>query len=84
MSVTDLIQININSGLQNIASGTTDNFYYNINVPSEQIARINSVSLISCSLPKSFYQINELNNEFTLVENAVYIPITVIAGNYSA
>jgi hypothetical protein len=55
MSVSDVIQININSSLQNIVSGTSDNFLYNINVPSEQIARINSVSLISCSLPKSFY-----------------------------
>ena len=80
--ITNLIALNINSSKQNILSGTSDNFNYLLNVPADKINHVTNVSLVSCSLPKSFYQINELNNSFTLIENGTPLTINIIPGNY--
>ena len=79
-----LLSYNINSSKQNIQSGTSDNFTYLFNIPASALTHVNSVSVVSISLPKSFYQINEQNNVFTLIENSVPIIITMIPGNYSS
>lgn len=81
--ISNLISYNINSGKNNIISGSTDNFNYNVNLPADYVSVLNSVSVISCSLPKSFYQINEQNNIFYLVEDGQLITITVTPGNYT-
>lgn len=41
------------------------------------------VSLMKLQLPKSFYQINETNNTFDLVEDGVPVTKTIPEGNYS-
>lgn len=83
MSISNLLTYNINSSKNNIQSGTSDNFTYNVVLPADVLKKINSVSVSSVTIPKSFYQINENNNTFIISENNVDINITLIAGNYS-
>lgn len=81
--ISNLISVNINSSPFNVNSGTTDNFNYTINLPADLFNRLNAVSITSITLPKSFYQINELNNTFTIIEDITSIPITITPGNYN-
>ncbi len=83
MSISDLITVNINSSLNNIISGTTDNFTYQVSLPADLLQQFNAVSVISWSLPKSFYQINENNNDFVLNEDNQAIPLSITPGNYN-
>lgn len=59
----------------NADSGTISNFKYTINLPSKH----NRVSLVQCSIPKSFYIINDGYNTFS-INSTQY---TVTEGNYS-
>ena len=82
-SISNLISININSNTNNILSGTTDNFVYQVSFPADKWKEINAVSVSSITLPKSFYQINENNNTFILTEFTTNTTVTIPAGNYN-
>jgi hypothetical protein len=85
--ITDLISYNINS--KNRLSGTSNNFYINIEIPKDKLENINYVSLVSLCFPKSFYQISNNNNNFTYIEydNILNIEYTyniiIDIGNYT-
>lgn len=85
--ITDLISYNINS--KNRISGTSNNFYINIEIPKDKLENINYCSLVSLCFPKSFYQISNNNNNFTYIEydNILNIEysynIIIDIGNYT-
>lgn len=85
--ITDLISYNINS--KNRISGSSHDFYINIEIPKDKLENINFVSLTSLCFPKSFYQISNNNNNFTYIEqdislNIIYEHNIIIdIGNYS-
>ena len=79
--IDNLISYNITS--KNRINGHTHNFNININIPSDVISKINYVSITDISIPKSFYQIENNYNTFSLYENNVLITITLPPGNYS-
>lgn len=79
--IDNLISYNITS--KNRINGPTHNFNININIPSDVISKINYVSITDISIPKSFYQIENNYNTFSLYENNVLITITLPPGNYS-
>jgi hypothetical protein len=85
--ITDLISYNINS--KNRVSGTSHDFYINLELPKEKLNNLDYVSLVSLCFPKSFYQVSENNNNFTYIEenlttNQIYnYNIILDIGNYS-
>jgi hypothetical protein len=79
--IDNLISYNITS--KNRINGPTHNFNININIPSDVISKINYVSITDISIPKSFYQIENNYNTFSLYEDDILITITLAPGNYS-
>lgn len=79
--IDNLISYNITS--KNRTSGLTNNFYISIDIPSDIVNKINYVSISDISIPKSFYQIENGYNTFSLYENNILITITLPSGNYS-
>ena len=66
---------------ENRVSGTASDFTYLLEIdPNKEYTH---TSLISCSIPKTFYSIQENYNTFILVENSVETTITMPAGNYT-
>lgn len=59
--------------------GTSSNFTYHIYPPKNY----NKFSLVSCSIPKTFYMIQDGYNTFIVEENGVQHTITIPIGNYS-
>lgn len=72
-----LFYINSRTRLQ----GTDSDFTYQIDLP--QSNDYDSVCMLQCMIPKSFYLIQSGYNTFTLVEGASSATITIPAGNYS-
>ena len=65
----------------NRINGTDSSFSYQFqNLNSDEFDR---VVLLSASIPKSFYLIQNLANTFTLKENSTSVTITVPQGNYN-
>lgn len=60
-------------------SGTVSDFTYDIVPPR----KFNRFSLVSCSIPKTFYMIQDTYNTFIVEENGVQRTITIPPGNYS-
>jgi hypothetical protein len=79
--IDNLISYNITS--KNRIDGSTNDFSINLNIPNDIINNITHVSVTNISIPKSFYQIENGFNTFSLYENNVLISITLPAGNYS-
>jgi hypothetical protein len=69
----------INSHFKN--SGSDSDFIYTININNN--LDVDSVVLLDCSIPKSFYMIQDGTNTFTLVEGSYNTVISVTPGNYS-
>jgi hypothetical protein len=69
----------INSG--NRISGTNSRF--TVNIPILPTDEFDHVSLLQATIPKSFYQVRNTLNTFTLTEGAQNVTITVPRGNYS-
>lgn len=65
----------------NRLSGTDGNFSYEL--PIESSADYDSVVLLGCSIPKSYYIVQEGLNTFTIQEGLLFGTVTVPAGNYS-
>ena len=61
-------------------SGTHSNFTFSISFNNQEFDR---VSVLSVSVPKTFYLVNEQNNKFILQEEDVNTEITLTVGNYS-
>ena len=69
--------VDINSGN---GSGTTSNFTIQLPVLD---SRYDRVSIVSASIPKTYYNISAPYNTFILVEGAISVVCTVTPGNYS-
>lgn len=65
----------------NRLSGSDGNFSYELKIDSS--ADYDSVVVLGCSIPKSFYIVQAGFNTFTLLEGNQPATITVPAGNYS-
>lgn len=63
--------------------GTVNSFTHVVNIGDN--SQYDSVGIISSTIPKTYYNCNSLNNNnvFTLVENAVDIPIVIPVGDYN-
>jgi hypothetical protein len=62
-------------------SGTSDNFTYNINLPSDK--KFNKVVVLDALIPKSYWLIQNGYNTFQLTENGVTATVTLPVGNYN-
>lgn len=63
-------------------AGTTDNFTYEINIPGG--ANYDSVSVVQCNIPISYYLVQDGFNTFHLQEGATVATVTIPPANYSA
>lgn len=79
--IDNLITYNITS--KNRLEGSTNNFIIKLNIPVDIINIITNVSITDISIPKSFYQIENGFNTFSLYENDELITIILPAGNYT-
>lgn len=61
-------------------SGTSSNFNIVYNLPNNNYDKI---ALLSCSIPKSYYNVTIYNNTFTLKENTTSVLITLPVGSYN-
>jgi hypothetical protein len=73
--------LDINS--QNRVSGTDGNFFYNINLPTNEGHKYNRVVVTECSIPKSYYMVQAGFNTFILREGASSVTVTITPGNYT-
>ena len=71
--------IHINSSFRQ--SGDDSDFI--INIPLKKNNRFNRVSVISASIPKSYYLIPDGENTFIIEENSVQTTVAIPPGNYS-
>ena len=62
-------------------SGTSDNFTYNINLPSDK--KFNKVVVLDALIPKSYWLVQNGYNTFQLTENGVTATVTLPVGNYN-
>lgn len=62
-------------------SGTTSNFLYNFQIPSE--SNYDSIVVLAASIPKSYYLISSSNDEFILTEDNIAVNIHIPSGNYT-
>ena len=74
-------QFNLNSGNALDSTSTSSSFSVTIKIPPHET--FTHVCLLSCSIPKSYYLIQDGYNTFTLSENNVNTVVTIPAGNYS-
>lgn len=65
----------------NRINGTDSDFY--IELAIDPHADYNQCCLLSCSIPKSYYAVQEGYNSFTIIEDSTPRVITMIKGNYS-
>ena len=63
-------------------AGTTENFTYELNIPSG--SSYDSVSVIQANIPVSYYLVQSGFNTFTLQEGVTSVTVTIPVGNYSA
>ncbi len=61
--------------------GTHSDFTYTLNIDTNK--EFDRVTVLSASIPKSFYLIQDGQNTMTLNENGVNITLTLPAGNYT-
>jgi len=71
----------IDSGAR--VSGTSSNFTVNLAGKFNQPNNYDTITLINCSIPKSWFLIHTSNSTFTLIENAVSSTVSIPLGNYS-
>lgn len=62
-------------------SGTTYNFTYNINLPSDK--KFNKVVVLDALIPKSYWLVQTDYNVFQLTENGTTVDVTLPVGNYN-
>ena len=79
--IDNLISFNITSRNRN--SGSTNDFNINLDLPTDLISKFTHISITDISIPKSFYQIEQGRNNFTLYEDDVLININLPEGNYT-
>ena len=65
----------------NRVSGTDEAFTYSL--PIEVGSHFDRVCVLACSIPKSFYVIQQFFNTFTLIEGVSTATISITPGNYS-
>lgn len=63
-------------------SGSPSNFVYDLQIPDG--SGYDSVAVMTCNIPVSYYIIQAGYNTFRIVENDVHATITIPIGNYSA
>lgn len=71
--------IHINSKFRE--SGTDDSFTTRINLKKNN--NFDHVAVLSCSIPKSYYLVQQGQNNFIIRENENDIPVSIPEGNYS-
>lgn len=64
---------------ENRLSGSNTSFQYKIDLDNETYKR---VSLLQCSIPKSWYLVPADGNSFTLDEGGTQVAVSLTAGNY--
>lgn len=69
----------IDSG--NRLSGTSSNFTYNINLPSDK--KFNKVVVLGALIPKSYWLIQNGYNTFQLTENGTTVTVSLPLGDYN-
>ena len=62
-------------------NGTSADFDYKIDIPSDIV--YDSVAVMQCSIPKSYYLVRAPYNTFTITENGLSATVTMTPGNYS-
>jgi hypothetical protein len=62
-------------------SGTNQNFTIPIEIPTD--SGFDSIAVIDCSIPLSYYVIDAPYNQFTLTEGASSVDVTIPSGNYN-
>lgn len=72
-----IFHINSNNRL----SGTQSNFTFKLDMPKNN--NFDRVCVLECSIPKSYYLIQEGRNSFRVEDNGVISTITIPQGNYS-
>jgi hypothetical protein len=79
--IDNLISFNITS--RNRISGSTHDFNINLDLPTDLITKFTHISITDISIPKSFYQIEQGRNNFSLYEDNELININLPEGNYT-
>lgn len=77
--ISDIIFINS----YNRANGNSDNFTVNISNQLKSNNEYEKISLVNCSIPKSYYLINNTSNELIINENGIDYYVYIQNGNYS-
>ena len=76
IKTTYVVQIDSDNRL----SGSHTNFYHKIELPHEHFDR---VAVLSASIPKTFYLVQDGSNTLTLTESATSATITMTPANYN-
>lgn len=63
--------------------GTVSNFQHNVDIDTSIKQKFDSVILVDCSIPKSYYDVISQFNTFDLEEDSVRTTITLQPGNYN-
>lgn len=63
--------------------GSSDNFTVNISNQLKSNHEYDKISLVNCSIPKSYYLINNTSNELIINENGIDKYVYIQNGNYS-
>lgn len=61
--------------------GNSSNFSYNFKITNDK--EYDHCAILAASIPKSYYLIDENNDQFNLVENGVNVALTIPHGNYT-
>jgi hypothetical protein len=64
-------------------SGSTDNFTINVSNQIKSSIHYDKIALVNCSIPKSYYLINNTSNELIINEAGVDKYVYIQNGNYS-
>lgn len=67
----------------NRISGTTNNFQFDISNQIRNNINYENIVLVNCSIPKTYYLINETSNELIINEQGIDKTIYIQNGNYS-
>jgi hypothetical protein len=62
-------------------SGTSSNFLYQILLPPDN--KFDYVGVLHASVPKTYYLVDQFNNNFYLQEGATTVELTMPSGNYT-
>lgn len=81
MDIDESQIFNVSSSRENVVSGTTSDFIYKFDIDND--ANYDRCAILSASIPKSYYLIDENNDDFILVENNIQVPINIPHGNYT-